>query len=200
VLAGGNTTGNLISQNAIYANGTVSDALGIDLDQSDGIGDGVTLNDSGDADNGPNGAINFPIISAAFATGTDIVLEGWCRPGATIEIFLTDINEGSSVAGDNQLGLSTDYGEGQVYLASFVEGSGADTDSGTGPYLDTDGNTDATNKFRFRVPLPGGVSYGDLVTATATLSNTTSEFSPFSEIKAYTVITNRRITYRVSKN
>ena len=55
VLAGGNTSGNLISQNSIYANGTATAALGIDLDPSDAVGDGVTLNDNGDADNGPNG-------------------------------------------------------------------------------------------------------------------------------------------------
>ncbi len=200
VIAGGNTSGNLISQNAIYANGTASDALGIDLDQSNALGDGVTRNDTNDADNGPNGAINFPIISAAYATSADFVVEGWSRPGATIEVFLTDINEGTAAAGDNQLGLSRDYGEGQIYLATFVEGSVSDADPGTGPYLDTDGNTDATNKFRFRVPLSGGITFGNLITATATLSNTTSEFSPFSEIKAYTIITNRRITYRVNKN
>jgi len=200
VLAGGNTTGNLISQNSIYANGTTADALGIDLDQSDTLGDGVTLNDAGDSDNGPNGAINFPIISTTHATGTNLIIEGWSRPGATIEVFLTDINEGTAAAGDNELGYATDYGEGQVFLASFVEGSGSDTDPGSGPYLDMDGNTDTTNKFKFSVPLPGGVTFGDLVTATATLSNTTSEFSPFSIIKPYTIITNRRITYRVNKN
>ncbi|NHF61597.1 sodium:calcium exchanger [Flavobacteriaceae bacterium TP-CH-4] len=198
VLAGGNTSGNLISQNSFYSNGTASAALGIDLDLSDGLGDGVTLNDSGDTDNGPNGAINFPVISAANGTGTTLVVEGWSRPGAIIELFLTDINEGSAVAGDNELGFSTDYGEGQVYLASFVEGSGADLASGTSGYTDLDGNTDNTNKFKFSVALPPGVSLGEYVTATATVANSTSEFSPFSIIEAYTVITNRRVTYRVN--
>ncbi|MGB5553698.1 MAG: right-handed parallel beta-helix repeat-containing protein, partial [Flavobacteriaceae bacterium] len=200
VLAGGNTFGNLISQNSFYANGTAGAALGIDLDASDDIGDGVTLNDTGDTDNGPNGSINFPIISGAYTSGANLVIEGWSRPGATIELFLTDINEGSAIAGDNQLGQSTDYGEGQVYLASFVEGSGTDTDSTSSSYTDDDGNTDNTNKFKFSIPLPPGVTLGEFVTSTATLSNSTSEFSPMSIIKAYTLITNRRITYRVNKN
>ncbi len=200
VLAGGNTSGNLISQNSFYANGTSSPALGIDLDLSDGIGDGVTLNDNGDTDNGPNGAMNFPIISGAFVSGTNIVIEGWSRPGATIEVFHSDINEGTASVGDNQMGFSTDYGEGQIYLASLTEGSMADMDSGTSGYVDDDGNTDNTNKFRFTVSLPPGTTLGDLITATATLANSTSEFSPMSVIKAYTLITNRRITYRVKKN
>lgn len=200
VLAGGNTSGNLISQNSMYANGTASAALGIDLDQSDAIGDGVTLNDAGDTDNGPNGGINFPVISAANGTGTNLVVEGWSRPGATIELFLTDISQGTAAPGDNQLGLSTDYGEGQIYLATFVEGSGSDLASGTSAYTDVDGNTDTTNKFKFSIAMPPGASMGQYVTATATVSNSTSEFSPFSIIKAYTIITNRRITHRVNKN
>ncbi|WP_072863272.1 Calx-beta domain-containing protein [Arenibacter palladensis] len=193
-------SGILISQNSIYNNGQRSPSLGIDLDASKENGDGVTLNDSGDGDNGPNNLLNFPIIEAAYATGTNLIVEGWARPGAIIELFLTDINEGSATAGDNQLGMTTDYGEGQIYLATVVEGSGSDTRSGTSSYTDLDGNTDNTNRFKVSIPLPPGVEKGDFITATATISNSTSEFSPQSIIKGYTVITNRRITYRVKKN
>ncbi|MEG3659902.1 Calx-beta domain-containing protein [Arenibacter palladensis] len=193
-------SGILISQNSMYNNGQRAPSLGIDLDASKKNGDGVTLNDSGDGDNGPNNLLNFPIIEAAYATGTNLIVEGWARPGAIIELFLTDINEGSATAGDNQLGMTTDYGEGQIYLATVVEGSGSDTRSGTSSYTDLDGNTDNTNRFKFKIPLPSGVVKGDFLTATATISNSTSEFSPQSIIKGYTVITNRRITYRVKKN
>lgn len=190
-----NSSGNLISQNSFYANGTAGPALGIDLGQ-----DGVTLNDSGDGDNGPNGLLNFPILEAAYAAGANLVVEGWARPGAIIELFLTDINEGSATSGDNQFGLSADYGEGQTYLGTVIEGSGSDTASGTSNYTDLDGNTDNTNRFKVSIPLPAGVKIGDFLTSTATVSNSTSEFSPQSIIKGYTVITNRRITYRVKKN
>ena len=200
VLAGGTTSGNLISQNSFYANGIAGNALGIDLDNSDAMGDGVTLNDNGDGDSGPNGAVNFPVISGAYVTGTSLIVEGWSRPGATIEIFLTDINQGSAVTGANQLGRTTDYGEGQLYLATFVEGSGADSVSGASSYIDLDGNTDTTNKFKFSVPLPSGVIKGSLITSTATVANSTSEFSPSSIITTYNVITNRRITYRIKTN
>ena len=199
VLAGGTTSGNRISQNSIYANGTAGDALGIDLDIADGMGDGVTLNDSGDGDTGPNGALNFPIISTAYMEGSNVVIKGWSRPGATLEFFQTDVNEGTAAEGDNQLGLTKDYGEGQVYLGTAVEGSGSDLDAGTSSYLDTDGNTDNTNLYEIRLPIPPGVTVGNYITGTATLANSTSEFSPFSIIVIRTIITNRRITYRVNK-
>ncbi|PKA99398.1 CUB-like protein [Flavobacteriaceae bacterium MAR_2009_75] len=192
VVTNGNT--NTISQNSIFANGTNAPSLGIDLNR-----DGVTLNDNGDGDSGPNGLNNFPIISGAYISGTNFIVEGWSRPGATIEVFLTDISEGTATAGDNQFTLTTDYGEGQAYLGSFIEGSANDSNSQSSSYDDLDGNTDDTNKFKFSIPLPSGAAFGKFVTATATIANTTSEFSPQSVIKAYTLITNRRITYRVKK-
>lgn len=188
-------TSNLISQNSIYANGTVVDALGIDLND-----DGVTINDSGDSDNGPNGLLNFPIITGAYVSGTNLIVEGWSRPGATIELFATDINEGTATIGDNTLGLTYDYGEGQRYLNTMVEGSATDLESNSTTYTDEDNNTDNTNKFKFSIPLPSGISLGKTITTTATLANSTSEFSPLSTVKGYTVITNRRITYRVKPN
>lgn len=200
VVNDGSGSGNRISQNAIYANGTTADALGIDLDDSGSFGDGVTLNDTNDADAGPNGLNNFPVISAVYIQAGNLVVKGWARPGAELEFFFTDINEGSATAGDNQLGFSEDYGEGQVYLATVTEGSGSDLDAGSSNYLDMDGNTDTTNQFEFQIPLPSGAAVGDRITATATLGNSTSEFSPMSQIRVRSIITNRRITYRVNPN
>ncbi len=198
VVIGG--TGNLISQNSIYANGTTSPSLGIDLDASAAVGDGVTLNDSGDGDAGPNNLLNFPIIESVFLSGTNLMVKGWSRPGTTIEFFLTDISEGTAAGGDNQLGLSVDYGEGQTYLGTGVEGGGSDTDSTTSSYTDTDGNSDNTNAFQFSIPLSITPSGGDLITATAMLANSTSEFAPMSTLNIPTVITNRGITYRVNRD
>ncbi|MFS4469422.1 beta strand repeat-containing protein [Maribacter sp. 2210JD10-5] len=201
VLVGSATdTGNLISQNSIYGNGTASAALGIDIVATGVIPDGVTLNDTGDTDTGPNTLINFPVFSGINQSGTNMIVSGWAESGAIIEFFLTDINQGTAAAGDNTLGLSTDYGEGQIYLGTFVEGSIDDTDSGVSFYNDLDGNTGNTNRFRFSIPMGMGSTLGSSITATATIANSTSEFSPVSLIKAYTVITNRRITYRVKKD
>lgn len=195
VIAGNTTSGNLISQNSIYANGTVSPALGIDIND-----DGVTLNDNGDTDAGPNESLNFPVFEAITASGNTIKIVGWSRPGATIEFFITDITVGTASAGDNQLGLSQDYGEGQVYIATAVEGSGDDTDTTVSAYSDADGNTDNTNKFSFTINLSSPISIGSVLTATATIGNSTSEFANTFSVGTATVITNRRITYRVKPN
>ena len=85
-----------------------------------------------------------------------------------------------------------------MYLGTAVEGSGADADLGSSSYTDVDGNTDNTNRFHFSIAIPPMASIGNFITATATLSNSTSEFSPMSILKVQTVITNRRITYRVN--
>ena len=188
-------TANRISQNSIYANGTDGDALGIDLNN-----DGVTLNDTADGDSGPNGLENFPVIGGVYIVGNTMVVTGWTAPGTTVEVFFTDINEGTASVGDNQLGLTQEYGEGQVYIGTAVEGSASDQDGSTSSYLDDDGNTDTTNKYKFTFPLPPGTVLGELVTTTGTRANSTSEFSPKVVITTYTVITNRRITYRVKTN
>ena len=60
------TTGNRILGNAIHSNGR----LGIDLGA-----EGVTLNDSGDADTGPNGLQNFPELTSVEVTGASGTLD-----------------------------------------------------------------------------------------------------------------------------
>ena len=195
VLVGGTTSGNLISQNSIYANGTSGQALGIDINDN-----GVTLNDNGDSDTGPNGSLNFPVFEAVTVSGNTLKVVGWSRPGAIIELFITDITAGTSNLGDNRLGLTQDYGEGQTYFATVVEGSVDDNDNTVSSYNDADGNTDNTNKFSFSINLTSTVTVGNIITATATIGNSTSEFANTFSVGAATVITNRRITYRVKPN
>ena len=202
ITMGGNGTGNLISQNSIYANGTLVPSLGIDIARNgnDDTADGVNINDSGDTDTGANGLLNFPIITMIHTSGSNLTIRGWARPGSQMEFFLSDINQATATAGDNSLGLSTDYGEGQIYLGTATEGTADDSDSSVLGYSDIDGNSDSTSKFSVSIPLPAGVTSGSLLTATATLANGTSEFSPQVAVKIPNVITNRRITYRVRGN
>jgi CSLREA domain-containing protein len=93
-----------ISRNSIHSN----THLGIDhYSPSDPIS-GITANDVGDLDVGPNDLLNFPVING----GDSQALTGTACTGCTIELFLSD---------DDASG----YGEGQQFLADgVVDGSG----------------------------------------------------------------------------
>lgn len=173
ILVNSSATSNIITRNSIYQNGSAT-RIGIDLlaasdDQNIGTSPFVTINDSGDGDAGANGLLNFPVITSAVANGANIVISGFARPGASIEFFLSDT-------------AANGFGQGKTYLTTLVEGSGSDTDATTGTYGPSAINgvsqgTDPTNKFTFSIALPPGVTIGSYLTATATLSNSTSEFS-----------------------
>jgi hypothetical protein len=164
-------TGITITQNSIFAN----TGLGIDLDPR-GVdpnayapAQGVSLNDAGDADAGPNNLQNFPVIQSALIGGGNLTVTGWARPGSLIEFFVAAVDP-------------TGFGEGQTYAFSATEGSGSDGDAtsssyGPGAVNGVVQGTDTTNRFAFTVPTPGGVSAGVRLTATARVAGSTSEFS-----------------------
>ena len=104
--------GNVVSANSIYRN----NGLGIDLGS-----DGVTINDSGDVDTGPNGLANFPVIDSALLIGGNLVVEGWSEPGTTVELFSASVDPSG-------------FGQGQTFVASRVEGSADDLDATTSAY------------------------------------------------------------------
>lgn len=102
---------NRVSENAIYENTSdgafVSAGLGIDL-----AFDGVTPNDPGDADTGPNGLQNYPVLVTAEVTGAMVTVTGTLdtqSPStATVELFGNDVADPSG------------YGEGQRFSASVA--------------------------------------------------------------------------------
>lgn len=168
-----------VSRNSIFNN----TGLGIDwsVDKfSQGVG--VTPNDQGDADQGPNGYYNAPVITNIVDGGTTWIVSGFSRPGSIIEFFNAD-------AGPNPNplpgGFTKSFGEGQVFYARVQEGGTLngieDTDNTTGTYtLVEEGNNNPNsiteNRFEFAIPkalMPNAT----LITATATdaLGNT-SEF------------------------
>jgi CSLREA domain-containing protein len=141
--------------NAIFEN----DALGIDLGD-----DGVTANDSGDADNGPNDLVNFPIGVEAISDGSMIGIEGKIVDGIAsadtviIEFFASEACDASG------------NGEGEVFLGRV--------------YYDL--SVTGTN-FDFNEVFSKSVDPGMAVTMTATwmetFDNNTSEFSECIEVK-----------------
>ena len=156
-----NITGNTIRGNSIHSNGEGAiplgnSTLGIDLGNPGGFGEGgLTLNDLDDADLGPNGSQNFPILTSAVSAGGNTTVHGRfnSKPSSefTIDFYVNDAC----------VGRPQDYREGKQYV-------------GTAP-LTTDGGGDAA----IDVVLSGvTLEAGQTVTATATDANgNTSEFS-----------------------
>ena len=180
-------TGITITRNRTFNNS----ALGIDLEKSVLLSpqSGVTPNDNNDADIGPNGFLNFPVIESAVVAGQNLVLKGWAAPGATIELFTAD-------AGPNPNplpgGFTKSFGEGQTYLLTLQEGGTinniADTDNTQSTY--TNDGTGATstkteNRFLFTIPLSSiGATVASRLTATTTINSSTSEFSGVTQVIA----------------
>lgn len=146
VEASGGTTfpmGITIRGNSITGNSQ----LGIDL-----IPGGVAPNDPDDADDGPNGFQNFPDLTGAGASETDITIDGTLTstPNAT---YAVDFYASPSADPSGN-------GEGATYLGSTTVPIGA------------------TGTATFGVTLPVVVAPGAVITATATdADGNTSEFS-----------------------
>lgn len=167
-----NNRNNFFSQNILYDN----TGLGIDLEFVGNTGSPlVTVNDNTDSDAGTNNIINFPVIDSVKKTPTHLVVYGKVAAGAYLEFFFTD-------GGINRHGGRLyDYGEAEIYIGSGTEGSVADTRTTTGLSYNIDGNvaTNNVNGFAFSFPmvsLPAGAT--PFVTATATISDNTSELGP----------------------
>jgi hypothetical protein len=144
----GTTTGNDFNANSIFSNG----ALGINLVGGSENGFGVTANDPGDADNGPNKLQNYPVLT--FANSAAVIqgsLNSVANKPYRIDFF-------SSPAAD-----PSGFGEGQTWIGAVNV------------------TTDATGNTTFNQDFPGSLTVGSVVTATATGTGTggsgTSEFS-----------------------
>jgi parallel beta-helix repeat protein len=148
----GTAAGNSFNFNVFNGNGS----LAIDTGET-----GPTKNDSQDVDGVPNA----PVIATAYITAAGkLIIEGYSRPGKTIQFYTTSQ-------------FSNGRGQGNKRLYSLVEGSANDLNPGTSSYDYPDVGSDAVaNLFSFEVNLGAtpAVSVGDLITAVAVGS--TSEF------------------------
>jgi len=147
-----NADKNRIIQNSIFDNSSI----GIDLRH-----DGVTLNDGGDGDTGPNEDLNFPVITGITIGAVSIQVSGTVNidtdpTQATVELFKAALDP-------------TGYGEGKAFLAS------------TSP--------DALGNWNIALAL-GTVVAGDSLTATTTdLNRNTSEFGATVAVAPHTIDT-----------
>lgn len=135
-----------VRRNSIHSNA----GLGIDL-----ASDGVTSNDLGDGDYGPNHRQNFPVIVGVVRGATDVTIGGTLN-SMTSRNFEIEFFSSSSCD-------ASGHGEGEVYLGYTAV------------------STDAGGDAAFNVTLPLTVSQGAFITATATYLDGfwgfTSEFS-----------------------
>ncbi len=144
------STDNAILGNSIYSN------VGVGIDLATTSADDVTLNDSGDSDAGANNLQNFPVLTSATTTGTQVTIAGSINTEVNsyyrIEFFASTTQDGSG------------YGEAETYLG-FVN-------------VATDGSGNAT----ISTTLSASVASGAYITATATKSNATYDsFTDTSE-------------------
>jgi hypothetical protein len=147
-------TGNNILRNAIFANGSGSEGLGIDLK-----GDGPTPNDGGtadDSDTGPNGLQNKPTVSSAITSGGTTTIRG-----------VLDTKP------------STDFAVLQFTVQFFSQPSGNEGKTFMGQKQI---QTDSDGKVAFSFSPANAVAVGQKITATATGPEGTSEFSGHREV------------------
>ncbi|MBI3853154.1 MAG: HYR domain-containing protein [Verrucomicrobia bacterium] len=144
---------NSIRGNSIFDNGLSDPSsfslLGLDLSSS---GLGVTPNDVGDADTGPNNLQNFPTITSASTSPGNVQIQGMLNstPNTT---FTLDFYA-------NHVAHASGYGEGETYLGAATV------------------TTDPSGNASFNVTLPLPPAAGQIITATATdPAGNTSEFS-----------------------
>ncbi len=146
-----------IRGNRIYANKATGASNGLGIDLLVGLETGVTPNDDGDGDAGPNGVQNYPILTSAGpalgeGTGTHII--GILNSTAST-IFDIDFYANPACASRPQ-----EYLEGEDYIGSTQ--------------VTTNGSGNAT----INVILPAIVENGSRISATATdPAGNTSEFS-----------------------
>jgi len=156
IACGGDYTegsGNSILSNSIHSNNGIGIDLGIDTGDN-----GITDNDPGDNDGGPNELQNFPFLETISFSPGIVNISGYLdsKPGTEYDLqFFANKVADETVHTDGK-----HYGEGQTYLGTETLTTG------------TDGN------ITFTVSLPIKSGDGQVITATATdPEGNTSEFS-----------------------
>ncbi len=139
----GTGNGNTILRNRIYDNTNA----GIDLSGGTEDADGVTDNDVGDGDSGPNNLLNFPVMTKAALDGTNLTVSGNIDTDGVLNTQYRIEFFGNASGTED-----ANNGEGRYYLGT------------TTVTVDNNGDGSFTDVVLTGVTL----STGDFVTATAT--------------------------------
>jgi hypothetical protein len=161
--AGASVVNNRISRNSFFSNA----GLGINLLGGFSLTDGVTPNDVGDADAGPNDLYNFPVISSFGVDAIFASMSGTAPAGSLIQFYRASADAAPS---------NPNVKEGQLFLTNAQDNGPDDLDPAPGAFY-----------FIFRlVDLANPVAAAQEVNAIA-ISNlsgagNTSEFSEIAAI------------------
>jgi hypothetical protein len=145
---------------AIYSNSFFSN-VNLAIDLRDASGFGLTPNDAGDSDAGPNDLLNFPLINTISANGTTTV-------NYSVELDVPANTEGYRIEFFKNTSPDTTNGEGEIFLG-FV-----DTGDHTGGAISYDGAFAASE----------AVSVGDSISATTTRKTGATSYDITSEFAA----------------
>jgi len=151
--------------------------------------DGQTPNDLNDLD----GVLNAPVITSVLHTGDSVIVEGFARPGVSLDFYKT-----SSYANG--------FGQGEAFLRNALEGGVLDTDATVGSYDSSSVGgipvgVDTTNRFRFVFPsssLGYALSSGDYLTARVSLPS--SEFGNQAVVRSDFKLTHAKILENAGAN
>jgi hypothetical protein len=119
-----------ITSNTTTANG----GLGIDLGGGNEDSHGVTANDQGDGDDGPNNLLNFPVINTVAGSG----IVGTACANCTVELFIADSDSSGHGEGGGYFATGTADGDGNFDISGCGQNSGANV---TATATDPNGNT-----------------------------------------------------------
>ena len=168
VVVSGSGVQNSISGNSIHDNS----GLGIDL-VADSIG--VTPNDPGDADSGPNNLQNFPTVTDATSGGVSGELSTAASGDYRIEVFASPSCDSPDGNGEGQtsLGTASVSTNPSGFAAWTIDATVSDGDVLTATATSGDGNTSEFSKC-FTAELGGGTTTDTTSTTTTSTSTTTS--------------------------
>lgn len=144
--------------NSIFSNG----GLGIDLNE-----DGVTINDSGDPDSGPNNLQNFPVINSITVTGGTATFMGSLNGTANTTFRLEFFS--------NTKGDVSGFGEGETFLGF------------------TNVTTNANGDVAYEVSFPVSASVKAFSATATDAEGNTSEFSPAFSTRLLNISTRMKV-------
>jgi len=182
---------NRISRNSIFSNGIMG--IDLSLNTSPPFWDGITNNDPGDPDTGPNNLQNFPVLTSADIDGNGDLLIGYNVDSEpfnstyplTIEFFESDTSgQGETFVGEDQYTV-TDFNNGDktVILGNAGELGITGGDIIVATTTDSVGNTSEFSSLDTVVVTDISSTINNLPEAYALYQNYPNPFNPVSKIK-----------------